>query len=318
MALAVAIQMDPIETINLDTDSTFMMALEAQARGHTLYHYLVNQMSLKDGRVTARARPILGLRRERGNHATMGAPQTLDLATMDVVLMRQDPPFDMAYITATHILEHIRKKVLVVNDPVHVRNAPEKLFVTHFPQVLPPTLITSDRAEIMAFRAEHKDIIVKPLFGNGGAGVFHITPADENLNALLELFTGLYREPIIVQRYLPEIRQGDKRIILVDGEPVGAVARMPLAGEARANFHAGASAQKTTLTKRERELCAAIGPTLKKQGLIFVGIDVIGDYMTEINVTSPTGIQEINRLDGIRIEATIWDVIERRLKERRA
>ena len=318
MPLAVAIQMDPIETINLDTDSTFMMALEAQARGHTLYHYLVNQMSLKDGRVTAMARPIKHLKRERGNHAAMGAPETIDLSTMDVVLMRQDPPFDMAYITATHILEHIQKKVLVVNDPVHVRNAPEKLFVTHFPQVLPPTLITSDRAEIMAFRAEHKDIIVKPLFGNGGAGVFHITPADENLNALLEMFTGLYREPIIIQRYLPEVRQGDKRIILVDGEPVGAVARVPQAGEARANFHAGGAAQKTTLTKRERELCAAIGPTLKKQGLIFVGIDVIGDYMTEINVTSPTGIQEINRLDGIRIEATIWDAIERRLKERRA
>jgi glutathione synthase len=308
--------MDPIETINLDTDSTFMLGLEAQARGHKLYHYLVNQMSLKDGRVTARARPIQGLRRERGDHATMGAPETIDLATMDVVLMRQDPPFDMAYITATHILEHIRKRVLVVNDPVHVRNAPEKLFVTHFPQVLPPTLITSDRSEILAFRAEHKDIIVKPLFGNGGAGVFHITPADENLNALLELFTGLYREPIIIQRYLPEVREGDKRIILVDGEPAGAVARVPQAGEARANFHAGGAAQKTTLTKRERELCTAIGPTLKQQGLVFVGIDVIGDYMTEINVTSPTGIQEINRLDGIRIEAMIWDAIERRLKER--
>jgi glutathione synthase len=308
--------MDPIETINLDTDSTFMLALEAQARGHRLYHYLVNQMSLKDGRVTAKARQIRHLQRAPGNHADMGAPETIDLGTMDVVLMRQDPPFDMAYITATHILEHISKKVLVVNDPVNVRNAPEKLFVTHFPQVLPPTLITSDRAEILAFRAEHKDIIVKPLFGNGGAGVFHIVPGDENLNALLELFTGLYREPIIIQRYLPEIRQGDKRIILVDGEPVGGVARMPLAGEARANFHAGASARKTTLTKRERELCAAIGPALKKQGLIFVGIDVIGDYMTEINVTSPTGIQEINRLDGIRIETMIWDAIERRLKER--
>ena len=318
MSLAVAIQMDPIETINLDTDSTFMMALEAQARGHTLYHYLVNQMSLKDGRVTAKARPIKHLKRERGSHADMGAAEMIDLSTMDVVLMRQDPPFDMAYITATHILEHIQKKVLVVNDPVNVRNAPEKLFVTHFPQVLPPTLITSDRAEIMAFRAEHKDIIVKPLFGNGGVGVFHITPGDENLNALLEMFTGLYREPIIIQRYLPEVRQGDKRIILVDGEPVGGVARVPQAGEARANFHAGGTALKTTLTKRERELCAAIGPTLKKQGLIFVGIDVIGDYMTEINVTSPTGIQDINPLDGIRIEAMIWDAIERRLKERRA
>ncbi|MFN0043337.1 MAG: glutathione synthase [Alphaproteobacteria bacterium] len=316
MALSVAIQMDPIERINLDTDSTFMLALEAQRRGHAMFHYGPQDMSLRDGRVTARVRPILGLRREPGNHANMGVFQTLDLATADVVLMRQDPPFDMAYITATHMLEHIHPKTLVVNDPVHVRNAPEKLFVTHFPGLLPPTLITSDRNEVLTFRAEHKDIIVKPLFGNGGAGVFHIAPGDENLNALLELFTGLYREPIIVQRYLPEVRQGDKRIILVDGEPAGAVSRVPQAGEARANFHAGGAAQKSPLSARDREICAAIGPALREQGLVFVGIDVIGHYLTEINVTSPTGIQEINRLDGIAIEALIWDAIERRLASR--
>jgi glutathione synthase len=315
MGLAVAIQMDPIETINIDADSTFVLALEAQRRGHRLYHYLPRQMSLKDGRLTARARR-LELRREHGRHFTLGAPETLDLAAMAVILMRQDPPFDMAYITATHLLEHVRHQVLVVNDPVSVRNAPEKLFATHFPGLMPPTLITSDRDEVVAFRREHGEIILKPLFGNGGAGVFRLSPADENLNALLELFTQLYREPIIVQRYLPEIRQGDKRIILVDGEPMGGVLRVPPPGEARANLHVGGKAMKTTLTARERDICAAIGPTLKEQGLIFVGIDVIGDYLTEINVTSPTGIQEINRLDGATLERPVWDAIEDRLRVR--
>jgi len=312
MSLAVAIQMDPIETINIDADSTFALALEAQRRGHTLHHYLPRQLTLKDGRLTARARP-LELRRERGRHFTLGAPETLELAQMDVILMRQDPPFDMAYITATHLLEHVRDDVLVVNDPVSVRNAPEKLFATHFPGLMPPTLISSDHDAIMAFRREHGEIIVKPLFGNGGAGVFRLGPADENLNALLELFTQIYREPIIVQRYLPEIRQGDKRIILVDGKPVGGVLRVPPAGEARANLHVGGKAVKTVLTAREHEICAAIGPTLKEQGLVFVGIDVIGDYLTEINVTSPTGIQEINRLDGVALETKLWDAIEDRL-----
>jgi glutathione synthase len=315
MGLAVAIQMDPIETINIDADSTFVLALEAQRRGHDLYHYLPRQMSLKDGRLTARARH-LELRRERGRHFTLGAPEMLELAAMSVILMRQDPPFDMAYITATHLLEHVHDQVLVVNDPVSVRNAPEKLFATHFPGLMPPTLITSDRDEIIAFRREHGEIILKPLFGNGGAGVFRLGPADENLNALLELFTQLYREPIIVQRYLPEIRQGDKRIILVDGEPVGGVLRVPPPGEARANLHVGGKAVKTTLTARERDICAAIGPTLKERGLIFVGIDVIGDYLTEINVTSPTGIQEINRLDGAALERPVWDAIEDRLRVR--
>jgi len=218
----------------------------------------------------------------------------------------------MAYITATHLLEHIHPKTLVVNDPASVRNAPEKLFVTHFPDFMPPTLITSDKDEILAFRREYRDIIVKPLFGNGGAGVFHLKPDDENLGALLETFTELYREPVIVQKYLPEIRQGDKRIILVDGEPMGGVSRVPQEGEARANFHAGGSAAKTALTARERDICAALGPVLREKGLVFVGIDMIGDYLTEINVTSPTGIQEINQLDGIAIEATLMDAIERR------
>ena len=311
MSLAVAIQMDPIESVNIDADSTFVLALEAQRRGHALFHYLPRHLAFRDGRLFARARP-LQVRRELGNHATLGAPEMLDLATVDVILMRQDPPFDMAYITATHLLEHVHPRTLVVNDPVHVRNAPEKLFVTHFDGLLPPTLITSDREEILAFRREHRDIIVKPLYGNGGAGVFHITEADENMNALLEVFTQLYREPVIVQRYIPEVRQGDKRIILVDGTPVGAVARVPAAGEARSNLHVGGKATKATLTQREREICTAIGPALRERGLIFVGIDVIGDYLTEINVTSPTGIQEINRLDGVKLETSLWDAIETR------
>ncbi len=315
MSLAVAIQMDPIESINIDADSTFVLALEAQRRGHGLFHYLPRQLAFRDGRLLARARP-LQVRREHGNHATLGTPEMLDLATVDVILMRQDPPFDMSYITATHLLEHVHPRTLVVNDPVHVRNAPEKLFVTHFDGLMPPTLITSDRDEILAFRREHRDIIVKPLFGNGGAGVFHITEDDENLNALLEVFTQLYREPVIVQRYIPEVRAGDKRIILTDGVAVGAVSRVPAAGEARSNLHVGGKAVKATLTTREREICAAIGPALRERGLIFVGIDVIGDYLTEINVTSPTGLQEINRLDGVMLEKGLWDAIEARAGSR--
>ena len=311
MSLAVAIQMDPIDAIDIDGDSTFALALEAQARGHGLFHYLPEALSLREGRVVARAR-ALQVRREPGNHFTLGDAETLDLAGVDVVLMRQDPPFDMAYITATHILEHIHPQTLVVNDPVSVRNAPEKLFVTHFDGVMPPTLISSSRAEIDAFRARHKDIIVKPLYGNGGAGVFHIGPDDENLNSLLEMFTDIYREPIIIQRYLPEVRAGDKRIILVDGDPVGAINRVPAEGEARSNMHVGGRAEKIGLTPREKDICAAIGPALREQGLIFVGIDVIGDYLTEINVTSPTGIQEIDRFDEVNLSALIWDAIEAR------
>jgi glutathione synthase len=315
MSLAVAIQMDPISGINIDTDSTFVLALEGQKRGHGLFHYVPQDLSFRNGRLIARVQP-LQVRRERGNHFTLGTAEVVDLATMDVVLMRQDPPFDMAYITATHLLEHVHPKTLVVNDPVSVRNAPEKLFVTHFNELMPPTLITSNRDEIVAFRYEYKDIILKPLFGNGGAGVFHLTPQDENLNALLEMFTLMYREPIIVQRYLPEVRKGDKRIILVDGKPAGGVLRVPQLGEARANFHAGGRGEKAPLTRREIQICEAIGPILQDKGLIFVGIDVIGDYVTEINVTSPTVIQEINHLDGVCIESAIWDAIEKRVSHR--
>lgn len=309
MSLAVAIQMDPIETIDINADSTFVLALEAEARGHGLYHYLPRHLSFKHGRVVAKARP-LKVRREAGNHFSLGSPIELDLAAVDIVLMRQDPPFDMAYITATHLLEHIHPKTLVVNDPVHVRNAPEKLFVTHFPQLMPPTLISSDVEEIQAFRAEHRDIIIKPLFGNGGAGVFHLRPDDENLQALLELFTQLYREPIMVQRYVPEVRKGDKRIILINGKAAGALNRVPKAGESRSNLHVGGTAEASLLTKRDLEICEAIGPALERYGLLFVGIDVIGDYLTEINVTSPTGLQQIDRFDGVKLESQIWDAIE--------
>ena len=309
MSLAVGIQMDPIESVNIDADSTFALALEAQARGHALFHYLPQALVLREGRIRAKARQ-LQVKREKGAHFRLGAPEMLDLASLDVILMRQDPPFDMAYITATHLLEQVHPRTLVVNDPVHVRNAPEKLYVTHFHELMPPTLIASDKERILEFRAAHGDIIVKPLFGNGGAGVFHVAPGDENLNALLELFTQLYREPVVVQRYLPEVREGDKRIILIDGEPAGAVNRVPPKGEARSNLHVGGKAIKAKLTHRDREICEAIGPALKDKGLIFVGIDVIGDYLTEINVTSPTGIQEIDRFDGVNLSAGIWDAIE--------
>src|SRR5579859_7056346 len=311
--LTVAVQMDPIEHINIEADSTFVMALEAQERGYRLFHYHPNRLSFDEGRVTAAARELT-LKREKGNHYKLGEWVQLDLAEeADVVLMRQDPPFDMAYITATHILEHIHPKTLVVNDPVSVRNAPEKLLVTHFSHLMPPTLITADPAQVKAFRQRHGDIIVKPLFGNGGAGVFHLRPDDSNLNSLLEMFTERSREPVMVQRYLPEVRKGDKRIILVDGEPVGAINRVPAEGEARSNMHVGGRPEKTPLTPRDREICAAIGPTLREQGLLFVGIDVIGDYLTEINVTSPTGLQEVNRFEGSKLEAQIWDAIEKKL-----
>jgi glutathione synthase len=311
MSLAVGIQMDPIEGVNIDADSTFALALEAQARGHGLFHYLPQHLVLREGRIRAKAR-ALSVKREKGAHFRLGNPQLLDLASLDVILMRQDPPFDMAYITATHLLEQVHPQTLVVNDPVHVRNAPEKLYVTHFHELMPPTLIASDKEQILEFRAAHGDIIVKPLFGNGGAGVFHLTPQDENLNALLEMFTQLYREPVVVQRYLPEVRAGDKRIILIDGEPAGAINRIPPEGEARSNLHVGGKAVRASLTARDREICEAIGPALKQKGLIFVGIDVIGDYLTEINVTSPTGIQEIDRFDGVNLSARIWDAIEAR------
>ena len=311
--------MDPIETIGIDADSTFALMLSAQERGHALWHYEVRHLSFHEGKPTpqarreerlmARGRPVT-VKREHGAHYTFGEPALLDLGRMDVVLMRQDPPFDMAYITATHLLEHIHPRTLVVNDPAAVRNAPEKLLVTHFPELMPPTMIAWDLEAIRAFRREHKDIIVKPLFGNGGAGVFRIKEDDENLASLLEMHFFRSREPLMFQRYEPAVRRGDKRIILVDGEAMGAVNRVPAAGEARSNMHVGGRPEKCEMTARDREICARIGPTLRAQGLIFVGIDVIGDWLTEINVTSPTGLQEIARFDGTDLAGAIWDRIE--------
>ena len=318
-SLKIAVQMDPIEPINIDGDSTFALMLEAQSRGHALWHYEVRTLALREGkpapsaptrnRLTATARPIR-VQREHGRHFTFGPEETLSLATMDAILMRQDPPFDMAYITATHLLEHIHPATLVVNDPASVRNAPEKLLVTHFPDLMPPTLITWDPQAIRDFRREYQDIIVKPLFGNGGAGVFRIRPDDENLAALLEMHFARSREPLMIQRYEPAVRTGDKRIILIDGEPAGAINRVPAQGEARSNMHVGGRAEKSTLTARDLEICQRIGPTLRDQGLLFVGIDVIGDWLTEINVTSPTGLQEIARFDGTNLAGIIWDKIE--------
>ncbi len=314
MTLSVAIQMDPVSTIDIIGDSSFILGLEAQKRGYKLYHYLARDLSMKGSRVYARVSPVV-FRKEQGNHASLGESQLMDLADIDVILMRQDPPFDMSYITATHLLDHVHPETLVVNDPSWVRNCPEKLFIAEFPELMPPTLITNDLGEIKAFRSEYKDIIVKPLYGNGGAGVFHIKPDDENLNSVYELFEQYYREPIIAQLYLPDVRKGDKRIILIDGEPAGAINRVPAEGEARSNMHVGGRPDPIGLTERDHEICAAIGPTLKERGLIFVGIDVIGDYMTEINVTSPTGIQEINRFNNVTLEADIWDAIEGKLNK---
>ena len=321
--LKVAVQMDPIELINIDGDSTFALMLEAQKRGHSMWHYEVRHMSLHEGqlaphggrseRLLARARPVT-VQRKKGGHYAFGDEATLNLGSMDVVLMRQDPPFDMAYITATHMLEHIHPKTLVVNDPKYVRDSPEKLLVTHFPDLMPPTLITWDVDAIRAFRAEYKDIIVKPLFGNGGAGVFRIKPDDENLASLLEMHFLRSREPLMIQRYEAAVRKGDKRVILIDGEPLGAINRVPAEGEARSNMHVGGRPEKVALTARDLEICARIGPYLRDHGLIFVGIDVIGDYLTEINVTSPTGLQELARFDGTDLSVAIWDSIEKKVK----
>ena len=311
MALTVAVQMDPIDRIDIRGDSTFALTLEAQARGHKLLYYGPRDLTLREMQVVARVRP-LEVRPVAGNHFTLGESKNYDLSSADVVLMRQDPPFDMAYITATHILERIHPATLVVNDPFHVRNAPEKLFVTNFKGIMPPTLITSDREEIRAFRSEHKDIVLKPLYGNGGAGVFRLKPGDENLNALLEMFTQFYREPVVVQRYVPDVRKGDKRIILVDGVAIGGINRVPAEGEARSNMHVGGRAEPVELSVRDRDICETIGPELRDRGLIFAGIDVIGDYLTEINVTSPTGIQELKRFGGADGAALIWDAIEAR------
>lgn len=307
--LKVAVQMDPMTSVDIEGDSTFALMLEAQARGHHLWHYEVPHMWLDGAVLKARAHPVT-VRREPKDFYRFGDAETFDLAGMDVVLMRQDPPFDMAYITATHLLEHIHPRTLVVNDPASVRNAPEKLLVMRFPELMPPTLIARDAVVIKEFRARHGDIIIKPLFGNGGVGVFRLKPEDENLGSLLDMFSALSREPLMIQRYEPAVRAGDKRIILIDGEPLGALNRVPAEGDSRSNMHAGGRPEKTTLTAREREICAAIGPVLRKEGLLFAGIDVIGDYLTEINVTSPTGLQQIARFDNVNLAAVIWEKIE--------
>ena len=305
----VAIQMDHVSSINIAGDSTFAMSLEAQARGYRLFHYTPDRLSMRDGKVYAMAEPM-ELRDIAGDHFTLGASEKIDLSSMDVVLLRQDPPFDMAYITATHLLERIHPKTLVVNDPAWVRNSPEKIFVTEFADLMPKTLITRDPGEIAAFRAEMGDIILKPLYGNGGAGVFHSARDDRNFSSLMEMFGQMFREPFIAQEYLPAVRKGDKRILLVDGEPVGAINRVPAENDARSNMHAGGRPEHAELTTREREICARIGPALRERGFIFVGIDVIGDYMTEINVTSPTGIREVRKFGGADVASLMWDAIE--------
>ncbi|MBB3218254.1 glutathione synthase [Ochrobactrum sp. RC6B] len=309
MALKVAVQMDHISTVNISGDTTFALSLEAQKRGHELYHYTPDRLSMRDGVVSARLEKM-EVRDIKGDHYTLGEPIRRDLSEMDVVLLRQDPPFDMNYITTTHLLERIHPKTLVVNDPAWVRNSPEKIFVTEFPDLMPETLITKDPQEVMDFRREFGDIILKPLYGNGGAGVFHLADGDRNLTSLLEMFGQLFKEPFIAQRYLKDVRAGDKRIILIDGEPVGAINRVPSETDARSNMHVGGRAEQSKLTPREREICERIGPSLKERGFILVGIDVIGDYMTEINVTSPTGIREIQRFDGTNIAALFWDAVE--------
>ena len=314
MSLKVAVQMDHVATINPLGDSTFAMMLEAQARGHELVHYTPETLSLRGRSLTALCQPIAVIDAEKGRHFTLGEARRLDLAGQDVVLMRQDPPFDMNYITITHLLEHLPENTLVVNPAATVRNAPEKILVMDFPELMPPTLVTRDRAEINAFRKEHGNIIVKPLYGNGGAGVFFIQEGDHNLVSLLELFEANYREPFMIQKYLPDVRKGDKRIIIVDGEPVAGLNRIPADGEARSNMHVGGRPELSELTPREREICAAIAPALKARDMIFVGIDVIGDYLTEINVTSPTGIREIKRFGGPDIAVMIWDAIEKRVR----
>ena len=309
MSLKVAIQMDPVEAINIETDTTFMMMLEAQLRGHALWVYTPDRIALNEGRVLARGR-ALNLQAVKGDHHRLGGYETRELAEMDVVLMRQDPPFDMAYITATHFLEQIHPRTLVVNNPAEVRNAPEKLFVTEFPGVQPPTLITSDADAIYDFRERHGDMVLKPLYGGGGSGVVRLKADDPNLDALLELHAMIGREPVIAQKFIPAVSKGDKRVLLVDGEPVGAINRIPAEGQVRSNLARGGRAEAVELTDRDRELCAIIGPELKRRGLLFVGIDVIGDYLTEINVTSPTGAQQLKRFGGADAAAALWDRIE--------
>jgi glutathione synthase len=316
LSLKVAVQMDPLESINIAGDSTFAVMLSAQARGHRLWHYDVGNLSYRDGRVTAQARPVT-VRNVVGDHHSFGDWQTIDLGDeMDVVLMRQDPPFDLAYITATHLLERIADRTLVVNDPAAVRNAPEKLFVLDYAQFMPPTLITRRLEDARAFHAEHGEVVIKPLYGNAGSAVFHVARKDANLAALTELFGQVWREPFMVQAFLPDVSKGDKRIVLIDGKPTGGVNRLPKPGEIRSNLAVGGSGAATDLTPREIEICDAIGPELAARGLIFVGIDVIAGHLTEINVTSPTGIVAIDRFNGTDTPALIWDAIEAKVAAR--
>ncbi len=311
MALKIACQMDPIDRIDISGDSTFALLLEAQARGHDIFYYTPDRLSL-DGATLQATGASLQVRDAIGDHFALSNHRAVDLSTMDVVLLRQDPPFDMSYITTTHLLERIHPKTLVVNDPAHVRNAPEKIWVLDFRDLMPPTMVARNAEDIKAFRDRYKDVILKPLYGNGGAGVFRLQPGDTNLGALLEMFHAANREAVMVQQYRPEVREGDKRIILVDGEVAGAINRVPSEGETRSNMHVGGKPAPTELTPRDLEICARLGPELKRRGLIFTGIDVIGPYLTEINVTSPTGIRQVKAFGGGDIAALIWDAIERR------
>ena len=313
MPLRVAVQMDPIDRIDIVGDSTFALLLEAQQRGHDIFYYTPADLSLHGDRLLARGQS-LKVEDKHGAHFELTAPRAENLADLDVVLLRQDPPFDMAYITTTYLLERIHPRTLVVNDPAHVRNAPEKLFVLDFLDLMPPTLITRALTDVQAFRAEYKDIIIKPLYGNGGAAVFRIKPGDGNLSSMVELFQTVFREPFMVQEYRPEVKQGDKRIILVDGEIAGALNRVPQAGETRSNLHVGGTAVPVELNDRDREICARLKPELTRRGLIFTGIDVIGPYLTEINVTSPTGIRQVKAFGGNDIAAMIWGVIEEKVR----
>ncbi|MEL7301932.1 MAG: glutathione synthase [Pseudomonadota bacterium] len=309
--MRVAFQMDPIEHVDIDADSSFRLAEEAEARGHELFVYTPDRLVFDSGAVSATGRAV-NVTRQKGNHVSFGPWETRNLRDLDVVWLRQDPPFDMGYITTTHVLEMVHPHTLVVNDPFWVRNFPEKLLVLEFTDLTPPTMIARSLEALRDFRKRHGDIIVKPLYGNGGAGVFRLRPEDGNLASLHELFAVINREPLIAQKFLPDVSQGDKRIILVDGEPVGAINRVPAQGETRSNMHVGGRPEKIGLTDRERDICARIGPKLREHGQIFVGIDVIGGWLTEINVTSPTGIQELERFDGINVAAKIWDAIEAR------
>ncbi|MGV6805863.1 MAG: glutathione synthase [Ruegeria sp.] len=310
--MKIAFQMDPIGVVDINADSSFRLAEEAQARGHELFYYGPDQLAYQEGRITARGFEMT-VQRVADQPALLGPEREVDLSDFDVVWLRQDPPFDMHYITSTHLLDRLRGQALVVNDPFWVRNYPEKLLVLDFPDLTPPTTIARDLQTIKAFKEKHGDIILKPLYGNGGAGVFRLDANDRNLTSLHELFTGFSREPLIAQKFLPDVRNGDKRVILIDGEPVGAINRVPAEGETRSNMHVGGRPEKTGLTDRDLEICAAIGPLLKEKGQIFVGIDVIGDYLTEINVTSPTGIQELERFNGANIAEKIWQAIEARV-----